>query len=99
MTPEKKVQNKIIEFLKSVNELYYERRQAGGFSYKSGLPDIWFIYKGLHCEIEVKAIGGTAGSLQLKFEALFKLSGAEYWRGDSFTDFKNWFCKLFDYQI
>ena len=41
MTPEKRVQNKIIEYLKQLRDnnkpIFYERRQAGGYSYKKGI--------------------------------------------------------------
>lgn len=91
MTPEKKVQNQIIDFLENQNNLVYERRQAGGFNYRAGLPDVWFVFNGRHCEVEVKAPGGVVGSLQLKHEAAFKQAGSLYWRGDSFSDFLAWF--------
>lgn len=95
MTPEKQVQNKIIDFLKTKPGLVYERRQAGGFNYKSGLPDIWFVYRGRHCEVEVKAPGGEPSSLQLKQEVAFLLAGASYWRGDNLADFTKWFENVF----
>lgn len=95
MTPEKHVQNKIIDFLKTIPCLVYERRQAGGFNYKAGLPDLWFVYRGVHVEIEVKAPGGEPSSLQIKQEARFELAGANYWRGDSAADFTKWFESVF----
>ena len=95
MTPEKKVQNQIINFLDNQNNLVYERRQAGGFNYKAGRPDVWFVFNGRHCEVEVKAPGGVVGSLQLKHEAALKQAGSLYWRGNSFADFLVWFNSIF----
>lgn len=95
MTPEKQVQNKIIDFLKTIPNLVYERRQAGGFNYRAGLPDLWFLYKGVHCEVEVKAPGGQPSSLQLKQELAFLNSGAMYWRGDDPANFTKWFGGVF----
>lgn len=66
MTPEKKVQNEIIKLLKS-KDLFFERRQAGGFSYKKGIPDLYAVVKGQHLEIEVKKPGGKLSPMQEKF--------------------------------
>lgn len=96
MTPEKAVQTKIINFLKTIPGLIYERRQAGGFNYRAGLPDLWFLYKGIHCEVEVKAPGGEPSSLQLKQERSFLNAGAKYWRGDDSAKFDAWFRAVFD---
>ena len=87
MTPEQRVQTKIIELLKLIPGLVYERRQAGGFNYRKGAPDIWAVYQGKHIEIEVKAPGGQPSSLQLLKEEQFTKAGALYWRGDNVKDF------------
>ena len=55
MTPEKKVQNEIIKYLKS-KDVFFERRQAGGFSYKKGIPDLYAVIDGMHIEIEVRTL-------------------------------------------
>lgn len=72
MTPEKKVQNEIINFLSNLKKagepIDFERRQAGGFSYRKGIPDIYAVYYGFHIEIEVKAINGRQSTMQEKFE-------------------------------
>ena len=71
MTPEKRVQNKIIDYLKKLQEnghpLFFERRQAGGFSYKKGIPDLYAVYDGIHIEIEVKKPTGELDVMQEKF--------------------------------
>lgn len=58
MTEEKIIQNKIINYLKELQNkdspVYVERRQAGGFSYKMGIADLYAIINGYHIEIEVK---------------------------------------------
>lgn len=71
MTPEKRVQNSIIKYLTRLQEenypVYFIRRQAGGFSYKKGIPDLYAIINGHHLEIEVKAPNGEISSMQEKF--------------------------------
>lgn len=75
MTPEKRVQNGILNYLAELSKtepLFYERRQAGGFSYKKGIPDIYCVWKGIHIEIEVKAPGGHLSTMQEKFRDMCK---------------------------
>ena len=91
MTPEGKVKEKIVKFLDSIPNLVRESRQAGGWNYKKGRPDFWFLYNGTHYEVEVKAPGGHPSALQLINEAKYKAAGAVYWRGESAVDFINWF--------
>lgn len=71
-TPEKIVQDDIIDYIKELKKLNhpidFERRQAGGFNYKKGKPDLFIIYNGIHIELEVKAPGGKQTPLQIKFE-------------------------------
>lgn len=71
MTPEKKVQTAILKYLKSLQDdgkaIFFERRQAGGFSYKKGVPDLFAVVNGWHIEIEVKKVGGELSPLQEKF--------------------------------
>ena len=47
MTPEKEIQNSIMSYFKKLKasgiDNYVERRQAGGFAYKMGLPDLWVV--------------------------------------------------------
>lgn len=71
MTPEKKVQNSILDYLKKLDKdglpVIVERRQAGGFSYKMGIPDLYAVVNGQHLEIEVKAPGGYLRPMQVKY--------------------------------
>ena len=82
MTDEKRIQNAIISYLASLvhsgHPLYYERRQAGGFSYKKGQADLWACYNGKHIEIEVKRIGGQQSSMQEKWEKRCELNNIPY---------------------
>lgn len=72
MTPEKSVQNSIINYCKKLADkgfpIMYERRQAGGFSYKMGIPDLYVVINGIHIEIEVKRPGGQLRPMQEKFK-------------------------------
>lgn len=95
MTPETKVKNAICKFLSGIPGLYLERRQAGGFSYRAGAPDIWFVYRGRHAEVEFKAPDGQVRSLQLKHEQKLRDAGSLYWRGNNVDEFVEWFGKNF----
>ena len=72
MTPEKIVQNEIMSYfakLKSLDlPIMYDRRQAGGFSYKMGIPDLYAVENGIHIEIEVKRPGGSLRVMQEKYK-------------------------------
>lgn len=76
ITPENKVKNAIIKYFRTLQNdglpLFYERRQSGGFSYKKGLPDMYFVYKGVHIELELKAENGSTSSMQLMWQRKFK---------------------------
>lgn len=76
MTPETKVKEDILEYFKKLQNqgipLFYERRQAGGFSYKKGLPDIYFVYDGIHIELELKAKEGHPSGMQIMWQRKFK---------------------------
>lgn len=69
--PETLIQTKILNYLKKLKEsnepIFYERRQAGGLSYKKGIPDIYAVYDGIHIEIEVKTPTGELSTMQEKF--------------------------------
>ena len=92
MTPEKRIQNKILKYLdnleKSGYPVFYQRRQAGGYSYKKGIPDIYCVVNGKHIEIEVKAPGGHLSPMQEKFRDLFKRNNVEWICVDNVEEFK-----------
>ena len=71
MTPEKRVQNAIVDFMKELiargEKIDIQRRQAGGYSYKKGIPDLYAVVYGRHLEIEVKAPGGYLRPMQVKY--------------------------------
>jgi len=71
MTPEGQIQRSIQQYLAKLEEngvIFQDKRQAGGFSYKKGIPDIYFCYKGYHIECEVKAVNGKLSTMQEKYE-------------------------------
>lgn len=78
MTPEKQVQNAIVEYAKQLYKegkpIYIERRQAGGFNYRMGIPDLYVVANGKHIEIEVKAPGklNHLSPMQEKFRDMCK---------------------------
>lgn len=71
MTPEKRVQNAIVDYLNELQKrgkaVFVERRNAGGFSYKKGIPDLYAVINGIHLEIEVKQQGESLSTMQEKF--------------------------------
>lgn len=71
MTPEKRVQNAIVDYLHELEKadapVFVERRNAGGFSYKKGIPDLYAVVNGFHMEIEVKQPGEELSTMQMKF--------------------------------
>ncbi len=88
---EKNLQNKILKYLKKLKDeghpIYYEKRQAGGFSYKKGVPDIYFTYYGFHFEVELKTERGKLSSTQLTWKNIFKDLGVAHFVINSFSDF------------
>ena len=100
MTPEKAVQNAIVDYLKSEAKkgkpIYVERRQAGGFSYKMGIPDLYAVYNGQHIEIEVKAPGKSLRPMQEKWRDKCKMLNIKYVCADNIDDIKLLFAELSD---
>ena len=92
MTPEKRVQSAICDYLSELENagypLYHERRQAGGYSYKMGIPDLYAVFNGQHIEIEVKKPGGERSSMQYKWERKAKSYGMLYVCAESVDDVK-----------
>lgn len=64
-------QNKILKYLRKLEKdgypVHCERRQAGGFSYKKGMADVWCTVHGFHIEIECKDSTGELRTLQEKW--------------------------------
>lgn len=93
MTAEKYIQNDIIKYLKTLQKeghpLFFERRQAGGFSYKRGISDLYVVYDGIHIEIEVKALGGKLSIEQEKWQNTCKKLNILYICAYSLKEFKN----------
>lgn len=94
MTPEKKVQNSIIKYLKDLQKegyrIYFERRQAGGFSYKKGISDLYMIFNGYHIEIEVKSETGELSVMQEKWRDKCKDLNIFWICASSLEQFKNY---------
>lgn len=78
-TPEDYVKEDIRKYLGTLSNCWYDIRQAGGFSYKKGVPDIYGCYYGYHFEIEVKKEnGGKTSSLQERQKHILLESGCLY---------------------
>ena len=92
MTPEKRIQMPIINYLKDLKKegfpVYVERRQAGGFNYKMGIADLYAVINGIHIEIEVKKPGGSLGIMQEKWRDECKKLNIHWLCVDSIEDFK-----------
>ena len=99
MTPEKIVQSSIIAYLKKLEQegkpVYVERRQAGGFSYKMGIADLYAVIDGKHVEIEVKKPGGQLRPMQEKWRDRCKAKNILWICADNLSDFKAFIEKNF----
>ena len=60
---EKAIENKIKQYLKTVEDLYFFK-EHGGLYGTAGVPDIICCYKGRFIDLEVKAPDGKATALQ-----------------------------------
>lgn len=98
MTPEARVQSKICSYLTSLQEknlpLYWERRQAGGFNYKKGIPDLYVVFNGRHIEIETKAKNGKLSTMQEKWQTKCKKLNITYFCVNNYETFVCQFEKL-----
>lgn len=87
---ESKVKEQICDYLKSIDDLYFERREALGPGYKKGVPDLFAVYKGYHIEIETKReTGGRLSTMQEKFASKARKYGMVYVLADSLEDVKD----------
>lgn len=80
---EAKVKSSITNYFKKLQDegipIYWDCRQAGGFAYKMGAPDIYVVLNGVHIEIEVKQQHGSRRAMQEKFaERCDKLWNIKY---------------------
>ena len=103
MTPEKYVQNAIVAYMSKLEQaglpIWWERRQAGGFSYKKGIPDLYASYDGYHIEIEVKAPGKELRPMQMKFAKKCAQLHIRYICADSVALFKQQMKEWFNVEI
>ena len=83
---EKKTQNDILKYLKNLPNCFVQRREAGGFAYKKGLPDIYCVYNGIHYEIEVKDANGETSVMQDKYKDILTKAGCVYILAKSLED-------------
>jgi len=95
MTPEGGIKAEIVKYLTILENNGYKilqfRRQAGGFAYKKGLPDLYVIFNGKHIEIEVKQPNGSMSTMQETWARRFKDLGIYYICVDSIEEFKKFF--------
>lgn len=100
MTPEKKVQNSIVNYFHELanqgKPAYIERRNAGGFSYKMGIADLYAIYDGRHIEIEVKAPGKSMRPMQEKWYEKCKALNILHCCCDNIDDMKKFMNEHFN---
>ena len=81
-TGESLLTKKVVDYLDELQKkglpVFYEHRSgSGGFNYKKGIPDFYFVINGIHVECELKAPGGKRSTMQDKFkyrcEAIWKI--------------------------
>lgn len=84
---EAKVKADIMEYLKTREDVFVQRREALGTSYKKGVPDLYVVYKGYHIEIETKKEkGGHLSTEQEKFASKCPRYGMIYILARSVSD-------------
>ena len=101
MASEKAVQNYIQSFFAKLKQqgepIRVERRQAGGYSYQMGVPDLYGTYAGIHFEIECKQVNGHARVMQEKFEERCKRQWLiEYIRPYTTEEFDEWWNDFYE---
>ena len=64
-TPEGKFQDKVIKYLKSLDNCWHMKVFGGGTFQRSGIPDIIGCYHGRFFALELKAEKGRPSELQL----------------------------------
>ena len=95
MLEESIVKQDIMKYLSKLKEenhpIFFERREAGGFAYKKGIPDLYAVYNGIHIEIEVKASNGKTRPLQDKWKKRCQKINIPYICVSSIEDFEQFF--------
>ena len=92
MADEAYVKSKICNYLDELKEkkiCYWERRNAVGFNYKKGIPDLWCVVRGVHYEIETKDVTGETSVMQDKQKVKLENAGCVYILAKSLQDVKN----------
>ena len=94
---ESTIQRGIIDYLQTVDDIYYFRSAAGsvqtahGRFFKTGrpgCPDISVVYRGTYYGIEVKTKSGYQTNLQKHAEEQIKKAGGQYHIARSVSDVK-----------
>lgn len=85
MTPEKKIENKIKEYL-TQNTCWHFKHHADA-TMARGIPDIIACYRGYFVGIEVKQENGVQSDQQKAQQRAIEHSGGTYILTNSFTDF------------
>lgn len=92
-TPEQKVQQAIIKYIKSLQlagyPVEYFRREAGGAAYKVGSSDLYMIWGPYHVEIEVKSPDGKLSAMQEKWQEKMLNNGTPSLVVDNIEYFKS----------
>lgn len=92
MKTESQILRSISEYFKQLKlhgyPVHIERRQAGGFNYKSGIPDLFVVYNGYHIEIETKTEIGELRSMQEIYKKYFENINVIYICARSLDDVK-----------
>ena len=93
MTPEKIVQNAIIDYVKKLakegKKVKFWRREAIGQAYEKGTPDLYGSINGYHVEVECKReAGGMLSPMQEKKKAEYISLGILYISPKSLEEFK-----------
>ncbi len=92
MKSESAIENSIINYLKELRDsgepITFEKRVAGGLSYKEGVPDIYFTYYGFHFEVEVKNAKGQLRTMQETYRRLLLMRHVPHFVVNSLDLFK-----------
>lgn len=89
---ESQIQKSFINYLKKLQKegknIFYEKRQAGGYIYRKGIPDLYIVINSIHIEVEIKKEGGERSNLQFRWEKYFNKISIPYYVCDNLEEFK-----------